>query len=187
MRTSKVEGIVLTRTNLGEADKLITLFTKQQGKKKVLAKGIRKLKSRRAPHLEPFSQVSLVLHTGKNFDLVTEAETIHSFAHIRKKLERVGFVYIALELVQRLTAEHQESYIVYRRLLEFLSQLNDSHVSRQSASNILVQFKRDLLSELGFAAHPETLTHEELDRLIEDTIERKLTSHELLTKIQHSL
>ena len=55
IRTYKVNAIVLARRNIGEADKLITLFTKEYGKKKVLAKGIRRVSSRRAPYLEQFS------------------------------------------------------------------------------------------------------------------------------------
>ncbi|KKR32290.1 MAG: repair protein RecO protein, partial [Candidatus Gottesmanbacteria bacterium GW2011_GWC2_39_8] len=86
MRTYKTEGIILRRINFGEADRLITIFSKHYGKQKVLGKGVRKIKSRRAPHLELFNRSVIFLHRGKNFDIITEAQTINSFSDLRKDL-----------------------------------------------------------------------------------------------------
>ena len=80
LNSSKIDGVILKRSNFGEADKLVTIFSKQQGKIKVLAKGIRRIKSKRAPHLELFNYTTLILHHGKSFDIVTEAKIINDFS-----------------------------------------------------------------------------------------------------------
>jgi DNA repair protein RecO (recombination protein O) len=184
IKAYKVEGIVLTRKNRGEADKIVTLFTKQFGKKKVLAKGVRRITSRRAPHLELFSHVFLMLHPSRVYDIVSEANTLQGFVAIRKKLERIGFVYIALELVDKLTAEGQESQVIYEKLLQFLALLNHPLAKRKEAQDHLFEFKRDLLIELGFIGQGTVYDETKIDRIIESVLERQVKSIHLLTSIQ---
>ena len=83
-KSYKADGIIVARKNFGETDKLVTIFTKQYGKKVVLAKGIRRITSRRAPHLELFSAVSLVLRSGKSFDYITLVSTRIQFGRFIK-------------------------------------------------------------------------------------------------------
>ena len=186
-KSYKADGIIVARKNFGETDKLVTIFTKQYGKKVVLAKGIRRITSRRAPHLELFSAVSLVLRSGKSFDYITEVTTQEFFPYIRDRLERVGYVYVALELTARFTAENQEAFRVYERLIMFLRRLNDSHITRIHAKKELAAFKFDVLAELGFIQNDVTLTEDRLDAEIERILEANLVSPTLLTKIERRL
>jgi DNA repair protein RecO (recombination protein O) len=187
MKIYKAEAIILARKNIGEADRLLTLFTKEYGKKMVIAKGIRRITSRRSSHLEIFSHVNLVLHPGKTFDYVSEVTTINKFYLITQKLERIGFVYIALELIAKLTAEHQESSLIFHELLLFLSRLNDVAMTRERAQSTLTSFKQTLLGELGFIHKDQMLTEEKLDRTIEQVLESQLRSPVLLTRIQRNM
>lgn len=178
------EGIILSRRNIGEADKLITIFTKQYGKKVVIAKGIRRITSRRAPHLEPFTHLKLFIHPGKRFDLVSETMSLHTFPVIRKRLERVGYTYIALELIERLTAENQESTVLYKQLLDFLHFLNAATTSREEAQQHLYTFKAEILVELGFLKKATTYSFTQLDTAITEILEHKLKSAIWLTNMQ---
>lgn len=184
IRTYKADGIILKRRNLGESDRLITVFTKQYGKKALIAKGIRRITSRRAPHLELFSHVVLLLHLGKTFDTITEVTTQTNFSFIRKKLERVGFAYIALELTDKLTAENQESSVIFSSLLNFLTQLNTNGLTRSEAQVNLAEFTRIILSDLGFISKDMVGSQQSLDALIESILESRLKARELLTSIQ---
>lgn len=74
------EAIVLRAQKLGEADRIITLLTRETGKVRAVAKGVRRTSSRFGSRLEPFMFVDLQLHAGRNLDIVTQAETIGSFA-----------------------------------------------------------------------------------------------------------
>jgi hypothetical protein len=69
-------GIVIGRTNFGEADRIIRLLTPEHGKISAVAKGVRKIKSRAAGHLELFGEASLMLATGRNLDVITSARLL---------------------------------------------------------------------------------------------------------------
>lgn len=74
------EGIVLRTAKLGEADRIITLFTRGHGKVRAVAKGVRRTKSRFGARLEPFMRVSLLLAEGRSLDNVSQAEAIAAYA-----------------------------------------------------------------------------------------------------------
>lgn len=182
-RSYKVDAIVLSRKNTGEADKILTLFTRQFGKKKVIAKGIRKISSRRAPFLEVFSEISAVLHQGRNFDIVTEVSSLSSLPVLQKKLGRISYAYLAVELVDRLTAENQENYLIFQKLSGFLKLLNHPDADINSVRKELVIFKQFLLSELGFIEKNISYREKELDDLLVKILEGNLKSTVLLAKL----
>ncbi len=146
LRSYKVEAIVLKRSNIGEADRLLTVFSRDYGKLRLVAKGIRRLTSRKKGHLELFNRVKLQIASGKNLDLITEAETVDSFPRLRRNLNRVRIAYLLLELVDKLTAENQEHADVYQLLLDNLSRLD----SQQAPPDLIEKFETNLLSVLGF-------------------------------------
>ena len=78
-RVYRTEGIVLRRQDLGEADRLTTVYTLHHGKLRLVAKGVRRLRSRKAGHLEPFTRVALLIARGRELDIITQAETIGDF------------------------------------------------------------------------------------------------------------
>lgn len=79
MKLYRDRGIVLRTHKLGEADRIITILTRDHGKVRAVAKGVRRTSSRFGARLEPFSHVDLQLYEGKNLDIVTQVETIHPF------------------------------------------------------------------------------------------------------------
>ncbi len=70
------EGVVLRTRKLGEADRIITLLTREHGQVRAVAKGVRRTSSRFGARLEPFSVVDLQLHIGRNLDIVTQVDTL---------------------------------------------------------------------------------------------------------------
>lgn len=116
MPVYKAEGIVIRRTNLGEADRLITLFCRDQGKVVAVAKGARKLKSRFAGRLELFSHVRVLLAVGRTLDVVSQVEVVGAFGPLREDLDRLGFAAYAVELVDRATADREPSPEIFNNL-----------------------------------------------------------------------
>lgn len=119
-RVYRTEGIILRRTDWGEADRLITLFTPELGKLRVLAPGARKPQSRKSGHLELFTQGEYVLARGRTFDKITQAETRAYFAGLRETLDRTALASAAAELVDRALGEHDENAPLYDLLLATL-------------------------------------------------------------------
>ena len=173
-RTYHTQAIILKRTNLGEADRLITAFTKHRGKLTLIAKGIRRLTSRKKGHLELFNQVKIFCAKGKSIDIITEAETINNFSQLRKNLNAVRIAYLFSELVDQLTAENQEHQFVYQLLLDHLKQLNQPTASK----DIIINFEKGLLQFLGFGL-PSTITRQSLEHHISQITEKPLNSKKI--------
>jgi DNA repair protein RecO (recombination protein O) len=122
-RTYRTEAVVLRRRNWGEADRILTLFTPQRGKVRVRAVGVRKPGSRKAGHLELFHRANLYLAKGRDFDIVTQAETIESFARLRDDLVRSAAASYCVELLDRLSPEEAENRAAYVLIVRTLGEL----------------------------------------------------------------
>ncbi|RFU20671.1 DNA repair protein RecO [Geodermatophilus marinus] len=103
------EGIVLRTQKLGEADRIVTVLTRRHGKVRAVAKGVRRTKSKFGARLEPFSHVDLQLYTGRNLDIVSQAESIRSYGQpIVTDYPAYTAGTAVLETADRLTAEERE-------------------------------------------------------------------------------
>lgn len=123
-RSIRVEAVVVRHSNWGEADRLLVLFTRERGKIRAIAKGVRKMHSRKAGHLEPFTRVSLQLARGRDLWIVTQAETIEPYLQIREDLIRTAYASYAVELVERFTFEEGVSLPLYQLLQDTLKRIS---------------------------------------------------------------
>ena len=109
MATYRDQAIVLRTQKLGEADRIITLFTRDHGRLKAVAKGVRRTKSRWGARLEPASCVDLLLYSGKTFDVVTQAEAIENYGDvISQDYQQWTIASSILEAAERFTAQEHE-------------------------------------------------------------------------------
>lgn len=180
-KLSKAHAVILSRKNVGEADRIITVFTKEYGKLRLLAKGVRKSGSRRSPHLEIFSSVALVIHQGKSMDTITEVTPLSPQSSIQRDLEHISVAYFYCELVNLLLPEKQEHGNVYASLSEALKTLGVS-----SGDPLHVQtktFALTLLRQLGFLDSHKQLSGGELQTFIENITERRLRTPRLIRQI----
>ncbi len=155
MRTPRVyatEAVVLRRTDFGEADRILTLFTPQGGKVRAIAKGVRRTTSRLAGHLEPFTRTQLLLASGRDLDIVTQAEGRERLDHLRDDLWHATAAWYVAELVDRFLEDadpHPRLYRLFTRTLRLL----DDGAARPDASRgwlALRYFELHLLDELGY-------------------------------------
>ncbi len=102
---------------------MVTLYTRDHGKLRAVAKGARKPHSRKAGHLEPFTQSSLQLATGRSLYIVTQAETLHAHIALREDLTLLGYGSYVVELLDRFTYEEEENGALYRLLAQTLKRL----------------------------------------------------------------
>ncbi len=146
-RSLRVEAVVLRHVDYGEADRLLTLFTPQLGKTRALAKGARKLTSRKAGHLEPFTHVKLQLARGRDLWIVTQADTLNPYLHLREDLILTGHASYVLELLDRLTYEDEQGNpTLFRLLTDTLDRL----ASRTDPWLAIRYFEMRLLDALGY-------------------------------------
>jgi DNA repair protein RecO (recombination protein O) len=102
-------GLVLRRTNLAEADRILTLFTAERGKLSAVAKGARRVTSRISGATEPFTLSRFLLATGKTLDIVSQCEIRCAFSGLRQDLQRIARATYVCELLDRFTIEHDDA------------------------------------------------------------------------------
>jgi DNA repair protein RecO (recombination protein O) len=143
----KDEALVLRTMRLGEADRIVTLAGRHNGRIRAVAKGVRKTKSRFGGRLEPFTYLSLVLWRGKSgLDTVTQAEVLEPFRAVREDLDRFALGEVMLEASDRVIQEAEPAGRVLNLLLGSLDRL-----SNDSSPLVLAGFLLKLCSIAGFA------------------------------------
>ena len=106
-RSFRVEAVVLRHANWGEADRLLTIYTREQGKLRAIVKGARKIRSRKAGHVEPFTHITLQLAKGREIPIVTQVETLDPYLPLREDLQLTGHAAYMLELLDRFTYDQE--------------------------------------------------------------------------------
>ena len=148
MRTYKIEGIVLKRRNLGEADRILTVLSRESGKISIKAPGVRRIPSRRSSHVELLNHSQFTLYSSsKTFmPIVTEAQTLEDFSSIKDNLQKIGYAYYVCELINGLCPENQENRSVFFLLKNVLFSLE----KEKNYLELISSFEKDLLQTLGF-------------------------------------
>ena len=147
MATYKTQGIVLARHNLGEADRIITFLTPDRGKVRAVARGVRKIKSRMAGHLELFSQTELMLAEGRNLDIITSARLMTHHEALVTDYARLRAAYLRAEIIDRLMSDDGEPHAdIFQLLADSLAQL----ATRGATPLAELNYKLTLADRLGY-------------------------------------
>lgn len=176
MRSLKTQGIIIKRRNIGEADRIITIFTRGNGKIKVKAPGVRRITSRRSAHVELLNLSNLALYYGSHshIPILTEAQTIYNFSLAKTDLRKTGLAFYICELIDGLCPDNQENRKIFYLLKETLERLEKS----SSEGKIVDEFEESLLTFLGFL--PSSYLLDNRHRFIENILEKKLRTLEIL-------
>jgi len=181
MRNFRTEGIIIRRRDFKDADRILTVLTRDHGKIAVRASGIRRIPSRRSPHVELLNHCILTLYNGSKFPVLTEAQTLDSFSGVKADLQKIGLAYHLCELVDGLCPENQESRQVFGLVKTTLTRL----AIEQDETTLIHDFQTELLSVLGYWNKQEFLAKEmDMDHFVENILERKLKSKSIFAKLQ---
>ncbi|HSK92502.1 MAG TPA: DNA repair protein RecO [Candidatus Angelobacter sp.] len=147
-RLYKTEAIVLRTMDLGEADRVLTVLTPRLGKLRVIAKGVRRPRSRIGGGLQPFSDVQLVLAVGRTFDVVTSSSLEDPHLGLRNDLHSTAAAWYVVELADRFCEGAADSHEAFRLLAQALSALDAGpDVAREVVAR---WFELALLDAMGF-------------------------------------
>jgi len=169
-KTYTSEGVVLSRKNYAEADRILVLFTKHYGKITLLAKGVRKLSSKKRGHIEIFSKVKFSAVKGKSMDIITETETIDAYDQVRLNLNKISLAYYFCEVILKITKDWEDDIKLYRILVDSLFDLQH----RINLKKLRKEFITKVLIQLGFWDEEKKLS--DPDAELNEVIERKLNS-----------
>jgi DNA repair protein RecO (recombination protein O) len=143
------QGIILRTMRLGEADRIVTVFTQGSGKVRAVAKGVRKTKSKFGGRLEPFTHVDLLLYRGRELDIVTQCETLTSFRGIREDYLRFAAGEAILEATDRVAEDRERNVRQFMLLLGALRALDGG----DEPASVVDAFLLRTASLAGFRPH----------------------------------
>lgn len=139
------EGIIVKRSNFGEADRILTIITPFKGKIKVVAKGVRRITSRRGGNVELLNRVKLHIFQNKGMPVLTEAESLSTFPKIKNDLILSTYGSHLVELAEKLLPEDQPNPAAFNLLATAL------HLLETNPRQIFIRaYEIKLLSVLGY-------------------------------------
>lgn len=139
----------MRRSDVGEADRVLTIYTPTLGKLRVAARGIRKITSKLAGHLELFTHTALMLARGRSLDVITQSQTLWPYAALRADPQRLFCAYYTIELLDRLAEEEDPNPQVFELLVDSLRALDTS----RNPMLVLRFYELRLLSYAGYRPH----------------------------------
>lgn len=154
-RLYRTDAIVLSRFDLGEADRVVTVLTPHLGKLRAIARGVRRPSSRLGGGLEPFAELHLQLARGRTFDVVTQVSVEHAWLRLREQLGPTAVAWYLSELADRAIEERHEALAVYGLLRRAYALLD----AGMAEGRVARWFEMRLADELGIGP--------ELDRCVE--------------------
>ena len=174
-KTFATEGIVLKRINVGEADRVVTQFTRGFGKLACVAKGVRKLSSSKKSALEPGMYSKIFCAESRGMPILTQAQVIEDYPNTRDTLHATRNLVQILEILDAMTVEENGQEVVFEQVLAILRSMN-AHTSTRSK---IAEMLRKLLAELGF--HEVDDRFKNVTEFVEHLSERKMKSFGFLT------
>lgn len=142
----KTEGIVLRTRNLGEADKICVIYSREEGKFSAVARGARRPKSRLLSVSQPFTHARYLVYRGRSLDTMRQGEIIDSFRNVREDLTRMTIASYAAELVDVAVDERQPSALLFETIRSAWTLFGESG----GPENALLWFELKLLDLLGY-------------------------------------
>jgi DNA repair protein RecO (recombination protein O) len=168
-RATKTKGFILKKKSLLNKDSIFTVFSQELGKISAIAKGIRSITSKRAPHIQTGNLVEIELsHRGDIFYL-QNSKLISAFSQIRDSDVKTNYLYLFLFILDKILPENQQETTMYQVTQSTLFDMaRNTDFSKENFTNHL----NDLLSAAGYIQGYKSLS--ELIRTVEETINEKV-------------
>lgn len=148
MPTYPLTALVVRKTKLGETDSILTLLSRDGSQVRAVAKGLRKPGGRFGARLELYSEVELLLHTGRTLDVITEAQLVRSHASLRGDLDRNAAAAVVADLAEKVSVEGQPEERLYGLATTTLDVMEDA--SDEALERLVVAFLVKVMAMHGY-------------------------------------
>lgn len=142
----KTEAIVLKSANTGEVDRLLTIYSKELGKVRILAKGVKKIESKLRYSIEPFSYVQLILIEGRSFYILKDAVLIDQFLGVKRDLKKLVVAQKIREIIDQAIVGQEKDEDVWDLILRTFKKINQELIEL----SIVKEFFKNLIVFLGY-------------------------------------
>ncbi|MBU1119354.1 DNA repair protein RecO [Patescibacteria group bacterium] len=145
----KTKGFILKKSNFEDHHKIVTIFTQTHGKVKGISKGVRKIKSKLAPHLEIGMMSEFMLSESKSLQTITSAKSIKTYKNLRSDLHKATHLYCMCELLDKLVTDSFSDSSLFFLFDESLSSI-DREQDQGRHELITIRFMLKALHTLGY-------------------------------------
>jgi DNA repair protein RecO (recombination protein O) len=170
LKSYSSEGVVLSRKNYSEADRILSVLTKNYGKVRLLAKGVRKPKSKKRGHIEVFSKIKFSANKSKGIDFLTEVELLDSYQGIRSNLRKASLAYYFCEVIEKTMQEEDRNQLVFQTLVTNLDNIKNTGKLKRLRKDFVLK----TLVLQGFI--PNINNRENIDSILSNIMEYELSS-----------
>jgi len=184
MSTYQTLGIILKKTDSGEADQLFSIYARKTGKILALGRGTKKIKSKLNSSLQQFAIVDLMIAPGKNYDHIAGAVIVKNFSNLQKDLKKIILGSFGLELVEKLTKVGQPDLKIFDLLAKYLEVIDSHSLKDNEWPEIKQTFIVKLLTLLGFAPPADIISQpKKLDNFLKQHLDFELMSERFLVRV----
>jgi len=169
-RNYSTEGIILATKDYSEADRILVIYSKNHGKLSLVAKGVRKTKSKKRGHLEIFNHLKFSAVRTKGLDIISEAELINSFPKIRKNLKKISVGYYFCEVIGKSIKDEESHPGFFDFILSYFLRLE----KEDNLTKVRNDFVKDILINLGYWPKDKEIVNP--DKVLEAVTERNINS-----------
>jgi len=165
-------GIIIKQTKFGEADKFIRILALDHGLIEVIAKGARRVLSRKSAHLDSLNLIKFQASQRPTGIYLNQAEVINSFPLIKSDIKLVRTCFYLLEIINQVIPLDQTDPLIFKSFNNYLTSLNQPNVD---SLELTVKFQLYLIKHLGFPM-PKDISPQSLINYFESLINRSLVS-----------
>lgn len=164
----KYNGIVLNKRDIGEADRIYTIYTLEAGKIRVLGKGVRKSNAKLAGNLETVTQAEIFIAKNKGMGKITGSIAINNFPNIKTNLDLLNQVFYVFKILLKLLTEEEKDEKFFILLEKYLSILETDPYDEKKTDILTAGFLFKVLSEMGYRIEVEKCVYCEKKLLLEN-------------------
>jgi DNA repair protein RecO (recombination protein O) len=146
----RTQGFILKKEDRGEADKILTVYTKDFGKLRILGKAIRKIQSKLRGGVRQFSLSETEFIQGKTYKTLIDSSTIENFKNLRKDLKKIKIAYQITDVLDNLVRGEEKDEKIWDLLNETFQKLNNCQLSIVNCQSLYYYFLWNVLSILGY-------------------------------------
>lgn len=183
MSTYYTRGIILKKSDRGEADQIFSIYTQDRGKVVALGRATKKIQSKLNPSLQQFTVLELMIATGKAVDHIAAVKIETNFKNLRQDLKKIILGSFALELTEKLTKTDHSDPKIFSLLAKYLTALDGNEFKDSDWQTIKQAFAVKLLILLGLEPTEDTLADtKKLDIFLNNQLDSQLQTEQFLMR-----
>jgi DNA repair protein RecO (recombination protein O) len=155
----KYQGIILNKRDIGEVDRIYTIYTLESGKIRILGKGVRKPNAKLAGNLEPITQAEIFVSRNRGMGKITSSIAINNFFNIKTNLDLTTKVFYVFKLMAKIISEEEKDEKIFNLLEKYLSGMDKFGYSENKADVLTLGLLFKILDEMGYRLEVEKCVH----------------------------